>query len=113
MGAVYAAGGSDCRGELVELLPRHGAAPHAAGPDGRSPYRLATSLGRDDLTALLRRPRAADEATGAKRVLSACLRTDRAQPRRLLAGEPVPPDRVAAPIPPAPRPRPPHALPPN
>src|SRR5260370_2242900 len=89
MGAVYAAGGSDCRGELVELLPRHGADPHAAGPDGRSPYRLATSLGRDDLTALLRRHGVADEATGAERFLSACLRTDRAEARRLLPAQPV------------------------
>jgi hypothetical protein len=95
MSAVYAAVGSDCPAELVELLLRHGADPHAAGPDGRSPYRLAISLGRSDLTALLRRHGVADEATGAERFLSACLRADRAEARRLLAGEPVLADGLA------------------
>lgn len=86
--AVYAAIGSDCPAELVELLLEHGADPDAAGPDGRSPYRLATSMGRADLTALLHRHGAGDAATGTERFLSACLRADRAGAQRLLAGDP-------------------------
>jgi uncharacterized protein (DUF433 family) len=38
-----------------------------AGPDGLSPYRLATSLGRADLTALLRRHGTRDDATSTER----------------------------------------------
>jgi hypothetical protein len=43
--ALYAAVEADCPAELLELLLSHGADPAAAGPDGRSPYRLATSQG--------------------------------------------------------------------
>ncbi len=43
---VYAAVRSACRPELVDLLLAHGADPDASGPDGRSPYALATALGR-------------------------------------------------------------------
>src|SRR5690348_18332957 len=50
--ALYAAIQSGCPAELMELLLGHGADPNPAGPDGRSPYRLAMSLGRSDLTAL-------------------------------------------------------------
>ena len=83
--AVYAAIQSGCPAELLELLLNHGADPDAAGPDGRSPYRLATSLGRSDLAGLLRRYRARDDATGTERFLSACLHADRARARRHLA----------------------------
>jgi uncharacterized protein len=41
--------------ELVELLLAHGARPDEIGPDGRSPYAVAVSLGRTDLADLLRR----------------------------------------------------------
>ena len=83
--AVYAAIQSGCPAELLELLLNYGADPDAAGPDGRSPYRLATSLGRSDLAGLLRRYRARDDATGTERFLSACLHADRARARRHLA----------------------------
>ena len=86
--AVYAAIQSSCPPELVELLLDHGAHPDAAGPDGRSPYRLATSLGRSDLAALLRRYRARDDATDTERFLSACLHADRASARRQLTRDP-------------------------
>jgi hypothetical protein len=86
--AVYAAIQSSCPAELVELLLDYGADPDAAGPDGRSPYRLATSLGRSDLAGLLRRYRARDDATGTERFLSACLHADRAGARRHLARDP-------------------------
>jgi ankyrin repeat protein len=86
--ALYAAVQSDCPAELVELLLGHGADPDAAGPDGRSPYRLAMSLGRSDLTALLLRYQARDDTTDADRFLAACLRADSASARRQLARYP-------------------------
>jgi ankyrin repeat protein len=86
--AVYAAIQSSCPVELVELLLDRGADPDAAGPDGRSPYRLATGLGRSDLAGLLRRYRARDDATGTERFLSACLHADRARARHQLARDP-------------------------
>lgn len=92
--ALYAAIQADCPVELAELLLDRGADPDGAGPDGRSPYRLATSLGRDDLTALLRRHGARDDATGTERFLSACLRADRAEANRLRAGDPGLPARL-------------------
>jgi ankyrin repeat protein len=92
--AVYAAVQSGCPAELVELLLSHGADPGAPGPEGRSPYRLATALGRADLTALLRRYGAVDDATGTERFLSACVRGDRAEARRLLAEDPQVADRL-------------------
>ena len=92
--AAYAAVRSGCVAELVELLLGHGADPEAAGPDGRSPYRLAISQGRADLAAVLRRHGARDDATGAERFLSACLRGDEAAARRLLAGDPGLPGRL-------------------
>ncbi|MGH3284620.1 MAG: ankyrin repeat domain-containing protein [Streptosporangiaceae bacterium] len=92
--ALYAAVSSGCPAELVELLLEHGGDPDAAGPDGRSPYRLATSLGRADLTALLRRHGARDDATGTDRFLSACLRADRPEVQRLLAADPGLPARL-------------------
>jgi ankyrin repeat protein len=86
--AVYAAIQSGCPPELLELLLDRGADPDASGPDGRSPYRLATSLGRSDLAGLLRRYRARDDATDTERFLSACLHADRAGARRQLARDP-------------------------
>src|SRR5579863_6172526 len=77
-----------CPVELAELLLRHGADPDAAGPDGRSPCRLAMSLRRTDLTALLLRHNARDDATDADRLLAACLDADAAGARELLAGHP-------------------------
>lgn len=86
--AAYDAVASGCPAELLELLLGHGADPDAAGPDGRSPYRLATTLGRSDLAALLRRHGARDNATSADRFLAACLRADEASARAELARDP-------------------------
>jgi ankyrin repeat protein len=80
---------SGCRAELADLLLSHGADPNSADPDGRSPYRLATSLGRADLIELLRRHGARDDTTVAERFLSACLRGDEADARDLLAADPA------------------------
>jgi ankyrin repeat protein len=86
--AVYAAVRSGCPAELVELLLGHGADPDTAGPDGRSPCRLATSQGRSDLVALLRRYRARDDATDTERFLSACLHANHASARQQMARHP-------------------------
>ena len=85
---LYFAVRSGCSAELVELLLGHGADPDAAGSDGRSPYRLATSQARDDLTALLLRYQARSDATEAERLVSACLRVDHDSVRRQLTSDP-------------------------
>jgi ankyrin repeat protein len=86
--ALYAAIQSGCPADLVELLLGHGADPDAAGPDGRSPYRLAMSQGRSDLTALLLHYRARDDTTDADHLIAACLRADSASARQQLARHP-------------------------
>ena len=91
---VYEAIGFGCAAELVEELLAHGAEPDAPGPDGRSPYRLATDRGQTDLAALLRRYGAADDATDEDLLLSACLRADQADVQRLIARHPGLPDRL-------------------
>jgi ankyrin repeat protein len=93
--AAYAAVRSRCPAELVELLLGHGADPDAAGPDGRSPYALATSQGRTDLTGLLRGYGARGDASDVDRFLSACLRTDHAEAKRQSAAHPGLPGQVA------------------
>jgi len=86
--AVYGAVQFGCDPELLDLLLARGANPDAAGPDGRSPYRVAISDGRADLAAVLRRHGARDDATAAERFLSACLRGDLAAARELIAADP-------------------------
>jgi ankyrin repeat protein len=86
--AVYEAFLADCPGELVELLLAHGGDPNAPGPDGRSPYRLATAQGKAELTSLLRRSGAGDDATAGDRLAFACLQADRADAQRQLANDP-------------------------
>jgi ankyrin repeat protein len=78
--------GSDA--DLLELLLHHGADPDAAGPDGRTPYQLATTAGRTDLADLLRRHGAADTTTPVERFLSGCRRADRADAEQLLDDDP-------------------------
>ncbi len=85
---VYEAIVFGCGAELVEELLAHGAEPDAPGPDGRSPYRLATDRGQTDLAALLQRYGAADDATDVDLLLSACLRADRADVHRLITRHP-------------------------
>jgi hypothetical protein len=92
--AAYAAVQFGCDSELLDLLLARGAAPDAAGPDGRSPYRVAISQGRADLAAVLRRHGARDDAPAAERFLSACLRGDRAGARQLIAEDPGLVDRL-------------------
>jgi ankyrin repeat protein len=86
--AVYAAVRSGCPAELTGLLLSRGADPDAAGPDGRSPYRLATSSGQAEVAALLRGYGARDDSTAAERFLSACLRGNQAAARELAADDP-------------------------
>jgi hypothetical protein len=92
--AVYAAVSGDCSAEMLELLLAHDADPNGAGPDGRSPYQLATAHGRGDLTELLRRHGARQDAGDADAFLFACRTADDAQARRLQAGDPTIVDRL-------------------
>ena len=85
---VYDAVRSACRPELVDLLLAHGADPDAPGPDGRSPYALATAQGRTEVAAVLRRHGAVDDATDIDRLLSACLRADHADAHRQVTRHP-------------------------
>lgn len=87
---IYASVQAGCAPELVRLLLDHGGDPAAPGPDGRSPHALAVSMGRADLAGLLRRYGAADDASGADRLLHACLRGDRAGAYDLLERSPSP-----------------------
>jgi ankyrin repeat protein len=93
---VYAAVRADCAIELVDLLLAHGAEPGIPGPDGRSPYQLATSKGRTDLAGLLRRYGASDDAGDADRFLSACLRADHADVQQQLTRDPGLPGRLTS-----------------
>jgi ankyrin repeat protein len=86
---VYAAVRAGCSAELIELLLAHGAEPGAPGPDGRSAYALAISLGRSDVADLLRGHGAEDDATDLDRLVYACLRGDVAAARRQLAHDPA------------------------
>ena len=85
---VYDAVRSSCRPELIDLLLAHGADPDAPGPDGRSPYALATAQGRTEVAAVLRRHGAVDDATGIDRFLFACLRADHADAHRQVTRHP-------------------------
>ena len=91
---VYAAVRAGCTPELVELLLAHGAEPDTPGPDGRSPYALATGQGQADVAALLRRYGARDDAAGIDRFLSACMRADHADVHGQLARDPGLPARL-------------------
>jgi ankyrin repeat protein len=94
--AVYAAVRAGCSAELVGLLLAHGANPDTPGPDGRSPYALATAQGRADLATLLRRHGAADDTTGTDRFLAACQLADQTAVARQIAQDPGLPGRLTA-----------------
>ncbi len=94
--AVYEAVRAGCATELVDLLLAHGAEPDRPGPDGRSPFALATSRGRADLADLLRRHGASDDAADVDRFLSACLRADQAGVRAQVARDPALPGRLTS-----------------
>jgi ankyrin repeat protein len=80
---LYAAVRSGCSAEILDLLLAHGAEPELPGDDGRSPHALAVRKARADLAALLRQYGARDDATEIDVFLSACLRGDLAEARRL------------------------------
>lgn len=85
---IYAVVAGNGPAGILSLLLEHGAGPDAPGPDGKSPLALAVSKGRTDLADLLREVGAADDATDADLLLSACLRADRDEASRLLASDP-------------------------
>jgi ankyrin repeat protein len=86
--AVWAATNAGCSSGLVELLLGHGADANLPGPDGRTPYRVATTAGRTDLLELLRENGAMEDATDAELFISACIRGDRRQAQRRLDDDP-------------------------
>jgi ankyrin repeat protein len=85
---VWAATRAGCGAELIDLLLAHQADPNVAGPDGYTPYRLATAAARTDLCDLLRRYGADDQVSAADRFLSACLHADRTEAQRQLEDDP-------------------------
>lgn len=89
VGAVWAAANAGCSRDLIGLLIAHGADPNLPGPDGRTPYRLATAAGRIDLLELLRGHGAAEDATAAELFISACVRGDRRDAQRRLDDDPT------------------------
>jgi hypothetical protein len=82
--------------EVIELLLFHGANPAAPGPDGRSPYRLATAADRDDVVELLERHGARDDRTTVDLLLGACRRADRETAMRLVGENSGLPGRLTA-----------------
>jgi len=92
--AAYEAVRSGCSAELLDLLLAHGAQPGRPGPDGRSPYALATVEGRTDLADVLRRRGAADDTSDTDRFLAACQHADRAAVDGQLARDPGLPGRA-------------------
>jgi ankyrin repeat protein len=82
--------------ELIELLLSHGAEVTAPGPDGRSPYRLATALDREDVAGLLLRHGAHDDRTAVDRLLGACRQGDRQTAMRMVDEHPGLPGQLAA-----------------
>ncbi|MGH2933948.1 MAG: ankyrin repeat domain-containing protein [Gaiellaceae bacterium] len=78
-----------CSLELVELLLTHGADANADDAAGRSPYRLATATGRQDLADLLLKYGARDDTTAVDRFLFACVHANRDEAQRQLAQQPA------------------------
>jgi ankyrin repeat protein len=92
--AVWAATTAGCSLDLIELLLDRGADPNLAGPDGRTPYRLAATAGRTDLLEQLRRHGGHQDATDTELLLSACARGDRLDAQRRLDEGPTLLDRL-------------------
>ncbi len=88
VGVIAEALSVDAPTKVIELLLSHGADPAAPGPDGRSPYRLATALDRSDVVELLARHGARDDRTTIDRLLGACRQADHALATRLVAEHP-------------------------
>jgi ankyrin repeat protein len=87
--AVWAAAAAGCSTELIELLIDHGADPSLDGPDGRSPYRLATTAGRTDLAERLRRHGVHEEPTDTELFISACMRGDHREALERIGEDPT------------------------
>jgi ankyrin repeat protein len=82
--AVWAATNAGCSTDLVALLLDHGADRDLSGPDGRTPYRLATTAGRTDLLEVLRSHGAVEDATASELFLASCMRGERQDAQRRL-----------------------------
>jgi ankyrin repeat protein len=77
--------GANAPAELIELLLSRGADVTAPGPDGRTPYRLATAMDRANVVHLLERYGADDDRTPVDRLLGACRQGDRDTALRLVS----------------------------
>jgi ankyrin repeat protein len=93
--AAYEAVRSGCSADLLGLLLAYGADPDQPGPDGRSPFTLATVEGRADLAAVLLERGAADDTTDTDRFLAALQHADRAAVQEQLAQDPGLPSRLS------------------
>ena len=96
VGVIADALAADAPTDVIELLLSHGADPAAPGPDGRSPYRLATALDRGDVVELLASHGARDDRTTVDRLLGACRQADRELAAQLLAEHPGLPQQLTA-----------------
>jgi ankyrin repeat protein len=85
---VWAAVHAGRDGDFLELLLARQADPEATGPDGRTPYQVATAAGRTDVAAVLRSHSATDTAASVDRFLSACRRADCAEATERLENDP-------------------------
>lgn len=85
---IWAAIKAGCSPQLIELLLQHHANPNTAGPDGRTPYRLAAAAGNTDVCDLLRNHGVDEPVSYAELLLGACLRVDREEATRLVAEQP-------------------------
>jgi ankyrin repeat protein len=92
---AWAAVRAGCSAEFLESILAHGADPEGIGPDGRTPFQLATAAGKSELADVLRRHGAADTASPIDRFLLACRRAEGAEARRLLGDDPGLLDRMS------------------
>jgi ankyrin repeat protein len=73
---MYAAVSAGSPAAMIDLLLSAGADPAAPGPDRRSPYALAVSLGQAEAAELLRSYGAEPDASATDELLAACMSGD-------------------------------------
>jgi len=73
---MYAAVRTGSPAAMIELLLSRGADPAAPGPDGRSPYALAVSLGQAETAEVLRSAGVETDSSAADELIAACFSGD-------------------------------------